>query len=182
MSRLLILLLLAAILGAAERPATWAQPVAADGVHNLFRLTPGLYRCAQPDGPAMQQLEKMGIRTVINLRVLHNDHGELRGTALLNEELSVQPWHIEDEDVIRVLRLATDPAKAPVLIHCQHGSDRTGLMCAMYRIIVQGWSKTDAIQEMTDGGYGFWPGWTNIVRYINQVDAPVIRAAVAAGR
>lgn len=37
----------------------------------------------------------------------------------------------------------------------RHGSDRTGTMCALYRIAVQGWSKEDAIREMTAGGFGF---------------------------
>ncbi len=178
----LLLWCLTVLLPAAERPVTWAQPVTVEGVHNLFLVAPGLYRCAQPDAVAMGQLDRFGIRTVINLRVLHGDGSETVGTDLTREELSVKPWHIEDEDVIRVLRLASDPTKAPVLIHCHHGSDRTGLMCAMYRLVVQGWSKDEAIREMVDGGYGFWKGWTNIVDYVREVDVERLRAAVNAGR
>ena len=168
------------LVSAAERPLTWAQPVTVEGVENFYRLTPGLYRCAQPDGPAMVHLKAFGITTVVNLRVLHGDADEVAGTDLHREELAVQPWHIEDEDVVRVLRITADPTKAPVLIHCHHGADRTGLMCAMYRIVIQGWAKDDAIREMTEGGYGFWAGWTNIVRYVREVEVERIRAAVNA--
>lgn len=36
----------------------------------------------------------------------------------------------------------------PVLIHCDGGSDRTGVMVALYRMAFQGWSLEDAKQEM----------------------------------
>ncbi len=162
------------------RPSTWATPVVVDGVSNLYRVTPTLFRCAQPDAAGMKQLEALGIKTVINLRSFHTDRDEIKDTALLNEELSVKTWHIEDEDVIRVLRILRDPTNGPFVIHCQHGADRTGLMCAMYRIVDQGWSKDDAIRELRDGGYGYWSGWTNIISYLRAVDVAAITTAVAA--
>ncbi len=36
----------------------------------------------------------------------------------------------------------------PVLIHCLGGSDRTGIMVALYRVQFQGWSKDRAKREM----------------------------------
>ena len=170
----------AAALASAQRPSTWAQPVASDQIHNLFQVAPNLYRCAQPDAAGMQALEKLGVRTVIDLRAFHNDKSELAGTKLLSEELSVNTWHLEDEDVIRVLRILRDPAHGPFVIHCQHGSDRTGVMCAMYRITVDHWTRDEAIREMTQGGYGFWPHWTNLIAYLRTVDLERIQAAVAA--
>jgi len=163
-----------------ERPTQWAVPLANPDVPNLHRVSPILYRSAQPNAAGMQAIEALGIVTVINLRTFHNDQDELAGTKLLSEELSVKTWHIEDEDIIRVLRICKDPAKQPILIHCQHGADRTGVMCCMYRIVIQGWTKKDAIREMTDGGYGFWPHWTNIVRYVEQVDVETLTRAVNA--
>ena len=53
----------------------------------------------------MNSLEAIGIRTVINLRTFHSDRDEIAGTTLLNGELNVKTWHIEDEDVVRVLRI-----------------------------------------------------------------------------
>ena len=89
----------------------------------------------------------MGIKTIINLRTFHSDADEMTGTGLLDEELSVKTWHIEDEDVIRVLRIIRKKENGPFLIHCQHGADRTGVMSAMYRIVEQGWSKKEAVHE-----------------------------------
>jgi protein tyrosine/serine phosphatase len=98
---------------------------------------------------------------------------------LLNDSLSVKTWHIEDEDVIRVLRIINKKENGPFLIHCQHGADRTGVMSAMYRIVVQGWTKDDAIKEMVDGGYGFHPIWSNIIHYVKNVNVDKIKRALA---
>jgi protein tyrosine/serine phosphatase len=162
------------------RPAHWAQPVALPGVENLYRITDQLYRSQQPTPQGMVQLRQMGIQTIISLRALHSDQDALSGTGLLNEQLHVKTWHIEDEDVVAVLRLLRQPANGPFLIHCQHGADRTGLMSAMYRIVEQGWGKEAAIEEMTQGGYGFHAVWRNIPRYIQAVDVDRIRAQVNA--
>jgi protein tyrosine/serine phosphatase len=162
------------------RPASWAVPLMDPKIPNLHQLTPHLYRCAQPDAAGMQALDARGIKTVINLRAFHNDRAELRGTGLLNEELSINTWNLEDEDVIRVLVLVSDERHAPFVIHCHHGADRTGVMCALYRVVVQDWTKAEAIREMTEGGFGFWPGWKNLITYVEQVDVERLRRAIAA--
>ncbi len=55
---------------AAVRPVQWAEPVEMEGVSNLHRISPTLYRSEQPTALGMKNLEKLGIRTVINLRAL----------------------------------------------------------------------------------------------------------------
>jgi len=158
-----------------DRPAQWAIPIKMTGVDNLHKINDGLYRSAQPTKEGMMNLERMGIKRIINLRSFHSDSDELKGTALLNDALSVKTWHIEDEDVIRVLRILRKKENGPFLIHCQHGADRTGVMSAMYRIVVQGWSKDEAIKEMVDGGYGFHSMWSNIIQYVINVDVDMIK-------
>ncbi len=165
--------------GGSERPAQWAVPITMAGVDNLHKISEGLYRSAQPTREGMKNLEKMGIKTVINLRAFHSDSDTISGTTLLNDVLSVKTWHIEDEDVIRVLRTIQKKENGPFLIHCLHGADRTGVMSALYRIVVQGWTKEDALKEMVDGGYGFHPVWTNIITYVKNVDVERIKHAVA---
>ena len=102
-----------------------------------------------------------------------------KGTGLLNTALSVKTWHIEDKDVIRVLKIIRKKEDGPFLIHCQHGADRTGVMSAMYRIVVQGWSKDEAIKEMVDGNYGFHSVWSNIIEYVKDVDVERIKLGIA---
>jgi protein tyrosine/serine phosphatase len=160
---------------ASGRDPDWAQPLHREGVPNFYRVSANLYRSAQPDADGMKALKDMGIRTVVNLRAFHSDHGLLAGTGLDSEHIYMKTWHPEEEDVVRFLRIVTDPARQPVLVHCQHGSDRTGMMVAFYRVIVQGWSKQKAAREMTEGGYGFHEIWQNLVHWLDQANLSRIR-------
>ena len=164
---------------AATRPAQWAEPIALDGVPNLHRITPTLYRSEQPSALGMKNLEQLGIRTVINLRVFNNDDDEVKGTSLRTERTKILTWRIGDKHVIEVMSLLKQAENGPFLIHCQHGADRTGLMTAMYRILEQGWSREDALRELTDGGYGYHSMWTNIIDYVRSVDVDALKAAIA---
>ena len=69
----------------------------------------------------------------------------------------------------------------PVLMHCKHGSDRTGLMAAMYRVVIQGWSKEEALNEMTLGGFGTSNGFKDGVRYMMRADVAKLRHALLNG-
>jgi len=183
MMKLLVALLFMAQIswaGESSRPENWAVPIRLPGVGNLHRINENLYRSGQPTSEGMKNLKEIiGIKTTINLRTFHSDADEARGIGLLNEELSVKTWHMEDEDVVRVLKLIRNKENRPFLIHCQHGADRTGLMSAMYRIVEQGWTKDEAIKEMVEGGYGFHPIWSNIIKYIRNVDVKKIKVAVS---
>jgi len=176
MKRILLLMLQLTLCGCgvypatADRPAAWATPVQVEGVSHLFKLTDALYRGDQPSAVGMQNLKKLGVKTVINLRSFHSDRDEIGTTVLRQEHIYMKTWHPEREDAVRFLRLVKDPANAPVLVHCQHGADRTGAMCALYRIVVQGWSKQEAIREMREGGFGFHLIWNNLVVWIDECD------------
>ena len=163
-----------------ERNPLWATPLFSEGVGNLYRVTPFFYRSAQPSSKGMKELEKMGIVTVINLRNFHNDSDEIRGTNLKEIRIPMNTWKSEEENVVKALRILKDPDGGPYLLHCQHGADRTGLVTAMYRIVFQNWSKEEAIEELTKGGYGYHSIWRNIIRFINKADIERIRSAVFA--
>ena len=151
-----------------NRPAAWAKPIRLEGVPNLYQVSDTLYRSAQPSGIGIQNLTNLGIRTVVNLRTFHADPS-LVSTNLLFEHIYMKTWHPEREDAVRFLQIVTDPKRTPVLVHCQYGADRTGTMCALYRIVVQGWSKKDAVREMTDGGFGFHDLWRNLPDWITDL-------------
>ncbi|MFO1370921.1 MAG: tyrosine-protein phosphatase [Candidatus Competibacteraceae bacterium] len=165
-------------LGQGGRPDSWATPLEVSGVANLHKVSSFIYRSAQPTHEGIKNLEKeIGIKTVINLRAFHSDANEIKGTGLLNKELSVKTWRIEDEDIINLLNILKKSENGPFLIHCQHGADRTGIMVAMYRIVEQGWTKDEAIKEMMEGGYGFHSIWSNIIDYVHNVDVEKIKKA-----
>ena len=157
------------------RPDNWAQPVNLAGVPNLFKVSDDLYRSAQPDTQGMKNLKQLGIKTVVNLRSFHTDQDELENTGLLREHIYMVAWHPEKEEAVRFLKIVSDSARTPVLVHCQHGSDRTGAMCAVYRVAVQGWSKEEAIAEITGGGFGFHQIFANLPIWIRVMDMGQIR-------
>ncbi len=163
---------------AAERPLTWATPVSAKHLKNFYRIDDKVYRSAQPDKKGFRELATLGIKNVLSLRDYHSDdHGKESGLNLYRVEMSA--GDIENGQVVEALRIIRN-AEGPVLIHCWHGSDRTGLVSAMYRIVFQGWSNEEAIDELTNGGYGYHSLYRNIPEYIRQADIEEIKRQVFA--
>lgn len=78
--------------------------------------------------------------------------------------------------MVEFLKVIAESENHPVFLHCQHGADRTGVMSAVYRIVVQGWSKEAAIREMTEGGYGFHSVWLNLIDYVENLDIEDLKA------
>lgn len=118
----------------------------------------------------MRSLEELGIKSVVSLRAYHSDRDLVRGTGLGYERIAFETWAPSDAELVRFLKIATNPAKSPVLVHCLHGSDRTGAICAAYRIVAQGWSKQEAIDEMKYGGFGHHKIWIHLERWIQNLD------------
>lgn len=181
MKQMLALAVLVALCGcsvyppAEHRPSTWAAPAEAEGVPHLYKVSDVLYRGGQPTEAGMRALKNMGIKTVINLRLFHSDRDEIGETDLRMERIRMKAWHPEREDAVKFLRLVADPANAPVFVHCHYNADRTGAMCAIYRIVVQGWTKKEAIREMREGGFGFHGFWNNLVDWIDRLDVESLR-------
>ena len=159
----------------ANRPAQWAKPMQVKGAPNLHKVSDTLYRSAQPSAEGIANLKAMGIKTIVNLRSFHSDHDEIGNTGLAYEHIYMKAWHPEEEDAVRFLQIVTNPKRTLVLVHCQHGADRTGTMCALYRIAVQGWTKEEAIREMTQGGFGFHEIWKNLPNWFEDLDIEAIK-------
>ena len=61
---------------------------------------------------------------------------------------------VDPAKVAQALKIITEAPK-PMLIHCWHGADRTGLMVAAYRMTTQGWNPAQATDELINGGFGY---------------------------
>jgi protein tyrosine/serine phosphatase len=152
-----------------------AEKLSHAGLPNLHRIAPNLYRCAQPSADGFAAAEKLGIKTVINLRAFHNDKSIVVSTNLRLERIPFKTWRAQTEDMVRFLKIVANTNNGPFLVHCQHGADRTGTMVAVYRMAVQGWSKDAAINEMTKGGFGYHSVWKNLPKYIKSLDIAAVR-------
>jgi len=159
---------------------SWAKPLALDGAPNLHRVAHNFYRSAQPDRAGFEHLtRRYQVRTVISLRAFHSDAPLLAGLPVRSYDVPMHTWHIEYEDVTFALRtLRRELKRGPVLLHCEHGADRTGLVTAFYRIIYQGWDKKSAIAEMRGGDFGFHDVWVNIPEFIWMTDIDKLRRDV----
>ena len=81
------------------RPERWARPVAKSGLPNLYRVSDVYYRGAQPSAEGAQELVRMKVKTVVNLRAVNSDRDEIGDAPLAYEHISFKAWHAEDEDV-----------------------------------------------------------------------------------
>ena len=158
-----------------EQYPEWAVPILLEGVPNLHKVGDALYRGAQPTTEGIHALAALGIKTIVNFRFLHSDRDDIGDLDVYYEHIPILISSVTDNDVRRFLQIVTDPERVPVFIHCQHGADRTGVMSAVYRIVVQDWSKDAAILEMTEGGYGYHSLFRNLVGFLETLDVEKIR-------
>ncbi len=158
-----------------KRPDTWARPVASQYLKNWYQVDENVYRSSQPDRKGFEEVAKKGIRTILNLRSAHSDTALVSGLGFLVVEVPMTAVGFKEEDIVKALR-AIQSAPKPMLIHCQLGSDRAGVVVAMYRIIFEGWPKQDALDELVNGGFGFHNFWyPNIPAFIKNVDVMKIK-------
>ena len=126
-------------------------------IENFAKVADGVYRGAQPDAAGFRALADMGVKTVINLRAKHDDREAAFGHDFelvaipISAGLSLDPP--TDDDVGAFFKVVLDPARRPVFFHCAEGKDRTGTMCALYRMEVDGWTPEKAHEEMVAFGW-----------------------------
>ncbi|MBU0480681.1 MAG: tyrosine-protein phosphatase [Proteobacteria bacterium] len=153
------------------RPETWARPIIGTNLENLHAVDEGVFRSEQPGEEDISDLLALGIREVLNLREYHSDTDDLADENFLLHRIKINTGNITEEQIIEALRIIKN-RKGPILIHCWHGSDRTGVMIAAYRIIFNNWSKSRALDEMTHGGYGYhakiYPGLVGLIENLDQ--------------
>lgn len=177
----LVLSLLALPQIAQARDAKWAKPVAIAGLPNLNQVAPNLYRSAQPTAEGFIAAQStLKILTVINLRESQTDAALLKDVQIEEQSVPMNAMQIKETDVISALKLIkAGQVKGPVLVHCKHGADRTGVVIAMFRILYQGWSKAQAIDEMENGGFNFHSIFFNIPTFVKNADIAAYKQALA---
>ncbi len=100
----------------------------------------------------VKRCEEHGIRTVVDLRkeeqreAIDAEAEALAAAGVKHIRLST--GQVPDPHVVaQFLEVMDEPANWPVLVHCRHGSGRTGVMAAIYRMEYQGWSNDRARRE-----------------------------------
>lgn len=125
---------------------------------NVARVEAGrLYRSSAPSRDALERAsDVLGIATVIDLRE-RRDSDLARDCAALG--IVYVPIPCSDTEGIPHARFdsflfyARAPVRWPILVHCQGGRHRTGVMCMAYRVIVCGWTYEEAFNEAVHYGW-----------------------------
>jgi protein-tyrosine phosphatase len=74
------------------------------------------------------------------------------GATWINIPMNPLPGKLNISKVGRALDLIKE-SKPPVLLHCLRGSDRTGIVMALYRVTVDNWGFDAAYREMDELGF-----------------------------
>ncbi|VAW69318.1 Protein tyrosine/serine phosphatase [hydrothermal vent metagenome] len=172
-NKILILLLIAQTTAFAEiriRPHDWASRMIGADLDNFYKLDEKVYRSEQPDSQTFKQIEAFGIKSILNLRQFNSDDDEAEKTDLRLHRVKMNAGSVSYPQIMTALK-KIKAADGPVLIHCWHGSDRTGVVSASYRVVFQGWGKDKAIDEMKYGDYGYhqkiYPELAKMIKNLN---------------
>jgi len=112
-----------------------------------------VYRGGQPADAGWSNLAKLGVKTVIDLRLAseHSISKEARAVEEAGMVYISQPMAglaaPTNEEIRKILALLDSSAQWPVFIHCRRGADRTGTVIACYRIARYQWANEEALRE-----------------------------------
>ncbi len=123
-----------------------------------------VYRSGQLSGDQFtSRIEQNGIRTILNLR--GNNTGrpwyddEMKATRAAGVQHIDYPIsagrELTDEQVSQITALLRE-APRPILIHCEAGSDRSGLVSALYKLLVEKRTAEEASAQLSFR-YGHFP-------------------------
>jgi protein tyrosine/serine phosphatase len=181
MRYLVLLLIFLSAVSAGElrvRPIEWAQPVIGSSLDNFYKVSEGVYRSEQPESEDFGNIVSVGIGEVLSLREYHSHSEEADTHKVTLHRIKVDTGKMNEEQLQEALKIIID-RKSPILVHCWHGSDRTGAVIASYRVIIEGWTKEKAIDELQNGSFGFHADiYPNIVKLIESLDVEKMRKSL----
>ena len=158
-----------------QRPEQWAIGINFD--HNFYQVSSFVYRSEQPVDNFIFMLKQEDIRVIINLRSRDRDSEILKQYPFQLTHIPIHTWSLNKYQLLAVMQTIQQAQvnHQKVLIHCYHGSDRTGASIAMYRIIFENWTIQSALDEMKYGGYGYHSIWKNIENVFTEENVKWIR-------
>ncbi len=122
---------------------------------NSHEFAPGVWRSFQPSPAHLEKWAKRGIRTIVNLR------GEKPSAALFLEEeacarlgLTLVSFRVfsreaPSAETLKALRRLFDTIDYPAVFHCKSGSDRVGLVAALYLFMKGGRPLDQALDQLS---------------------------------
>lgn len=107
-----------------------------------------VYRGAVPSEKTLKKLRELGVTTILDLRDRPGEEEHCGFECLRIPMADYQvPRLVDVRAALDVMR------RGNVFVHCQGGRHRTGVMTAVYRVVVDGWSKEKAWREAEEYGW-----------------------------
>jgi len=111
--------------------------------HNLHEIAPGVWRSNQPSPRRLRKYQKMGFRTVFNLRgangaspyLFEKETCDAIGLTLVSSSMNAR--QLVSRRVLLQLLDQFQTLERPFVMHCKSGADRAGLVSALYLLHVQ---------------------------------------------
>ncbi len=160
----------------------WADSQSKD-LPNFRKVDDQVYRGGQPTGEGFKSLAALGVKTVIDLRLIgeHSQADEQKIVNRMGMRYVSIPMHgmatPKDDQVAAVEALFNDKTAGPVFVHCKRGADRTGMVVAVYRISHDGWNNQRALDEAKSAGMSFFE--RAIQHYVKDYRPPTLVPALA---
>ncbi len=116
----------------------------------------------------LSQLKEQGFKTLIDLRAPSEQKFDEKEAAsklglkyIRMVMTSAAPTKEQVDTLLSEIKKAEkDPSNGKILVHCAHGSDRTGCMIGIWRVTQEGWNYDDAYKEMRK--YWFTPKFVKL--------------------
>lgn len=112
------------------------------------KVSDQVWRSSRLDEVGLEQLYPLGIRTILNLEGPSEYRDELARLARVERKFPgkhIESLNVPMSGIMRpkfsqidaALAVLADFNRAPILVHCKHGEDRTGVVVAEYRYEVE---------------------------------------------
>ncbi|WP_293795221.1 sulfur transferase domain-containing protein [uncultured Bosea sp.] len=146
--------------GRGQRLRAWANMILVD--HGIFRLaylnahrvTPRLWRSAQPAPGQIAAFARKGVKTIVNLRggrehgswPLQKEACERHGIQLV--DFVLRSRGAPDRKTILGAKAFFESLDEPALVHCKSGADRAGFFSALYLLVHEGRPLDEAMRQL----------------------------------
>src|ERR1043165_4155420 len=103
---------------------------------NFGKVDDHVYRSAQIQPSEVAELKELGVNTVINLRErpVKWEKEEVEAAGMTYYNIPMSSTKRPKLDTVNYVLKLVEESKGKVLIHCNGGRPRTGLIIAIYRI------------------------------------------------
>jgi undecaprenyl-diphosphatase len=136
--------------------AIYAYYVAENG--NFHEITKGeAFRAAQMNGTELEHcIINYHLKSILNLRGKYPEEkwycDEMKICAkygVMHYDVSLSAYRELSPEEFKMLKGIFDAAPRPILILCQAGADRAGLVAAMWKLTVDKESRIDAVKQLS---------------------------------